>query len=74
LPQNNIDKEMTIKAIAIRKSGWHRSVTKMFVLSAILAVLLVDPALAAADPEISKLVRAGQYAEALSKVDAALAM
>lgn len=55
------------------RSGWRRAVSSGLALSGLLAVLAVAPARADEAADVSKLMRAGQLAEAMSRTDAYLA-
>lgn len=54
-------------------SGFGKALGKTFALTGLLAALQIAPALADETADVSKLLRAGQHAEALSKADAFLA-
>lgn len=63
---------MPLNSSARPKPGWYSAITKMITASGLLVALLVNPAFADEITDVSKLLRAGQYPEALRKADAFL--
>lgn len=53
--------------------GFHRVLNNGFAVTGLLAALIAAPVFADDAADISKLMRSGQYAEALTKADAVLA-
>lgn len=54
------------------KSTLHHRLSNAFVVTGLLAALMVSPAFADEAADVTKLMRAGQYAEAIAKADAFL--
>jgi tetratricopeptide (TPR) repeat protein len=64
----------TLPSLLLRlRSGMCPSLNKTFVVSGLLTALIVSPVYADDLADVTKAVRAGQYADALSKADAFLA-
>ncbi|MDB5761099.1 MAG: tetratricopeptide repeat protein [Herminiimonas sp.] len=64
---------MPSKSRYISSLGLRYTLGKTIVLSGLLAVLVANPAAADEAADVSKLLRSGQYAEAIGKADAFLA-
>jgi tetratricopeptide (TPR) repeat protein len=66
-------KNMLRKSFTASRIGWHRTLNNSLAMTGLLAVLLAAPAFADEVADVSKLLRIGQLAEAMSKADAFLA-
>lgn len=66
-------KKFSLKSSAVSKREWYFFFTKIVMASSFLTALSATPAFADEISDVSKLLRAGQYAEALSKADTYLA-
>jgi tetratricopeptide (TPR) repeat protein len=58
-----------LNSSVMSKPGWYSTITKIITASGLLAVLFVNPAFADEIIDVSTLLRAGQYPEALRKAD-----
>jgi tetratricopeptide (TPR) repeat protein len=66
-------KTMSCKLRPSSNLGLRHTLNKAFALSGLLGALCAAPAFADDTTDVSRLLRAGQFAEAMSKVDASLA-
>jgi tetratricopeptide (TPR) repeat protein len=63
---------MLRKSSTATRAGWRRTWNRSFAMTGLLAALCVAPAFADEAADVSKLLRGGQLAEAMSKADAFL--
>jgi tetratricopeptide (TPR) repeat protein len=66
-------KNMLRKSSTASLTGWHRRLNNSLSMTGLLVALLAAPAFADEAADVSKLLRIGQLAEAMSKADAFLA-
>jgi tetratricopeptide (TPR) repeat protein len=66
-------KTLPMKSGSMSRPAWHSLFTKIITASGLLAAFLVNPASADEISDVSKLLRAGQYPEALNRADVFLA-
>jgi tetratricopeptide (TPR) repeat protein len=64
---------MLRKSSTATRAGWRRTWNRSFAMTGLLATLFAAPAFADEAADVSKLLRGGQLAEAMSKADAFIA-